>query len=106
MYADTKEELDELFKERVMLGTDVKALFPHMKKNMTARTVRQGYIKSGLKLHANWMDMARYTNTCLQCKKDGQKTEYIGESSRSGAERLKEHQGDRKSQRRDEISHM
>ena len=46
-----------------------------------------------------------YVNTCLLCKKDGNRTEYIGESSRSVMERHGEHVEDASGKKKED-SHM
>ena len=47
---------------------------------------------------------AIYTNTCKICMKEGKKTQYVGETSRTLIERSKEHHRDKKDMKR--TSHM
>ena len=47
-----------------------------------------------------------YSNTCSACKASGRISQYIGETSRSGAERLRNHWADSRSKKADQISHM
>ena len=45
-----------------------------------------------------------YVNTCTLCKKEGRMTEYIGETSRTLYERMREH--DMKCSNKEDTSHM
>ena len=47
-----------------------------------------------------------YSNTCLSCKNEGKKVQYIGESSRSGMERLQNHKQDYRGKDAEKKSHM
>ena len=67
------EEVEMLMEERLLLGTDVKSLFPSMTKETTAQTIKDAFLNSELEVHTEWKEMARYI--ALNCSQSEIKSE-------------------------------
>ena len=63
--SEKEEERREAGEERILIATDVRQLFPNMKKEHTGRVVKESWIKSGMKIEGlRWEDMAKYIAIC------------------------------------------
>ena len=53
---------------RLLLATDVKALFPSMTGKNTARIVKEEFIRSKLEVEVEWKEMGRYL--AINCQQE------------------------------------